>query len=111
MQKNVSDMLNVQRELLNVQQQIDAIKGQQAYLEGSAKLTRISVYLSTDELALPYAPDDSWRPSVVLKEAIRSLILNVRGILNALIWIAVFFPFWGIGFGVIYLLVRALKKR
>jgi len=50
---NVSDLMNVQRELMNIESQIDSVLGQQKYLEGNAKLTRISVYLSTDEFSLP----------------------------------------------------------
>jgi len=44
------------------------------YFEQSAKLTKITVYLSTDELSLPYAPTNQWRPLVIVKEAFRSLI-------------------------------------
>ncbi len=90
--KNVTEMLNVQQQLLSLQQQIDAIKGQQKYLEGSAKYSRISVYLSTDELSLPYAPVQSWRPQVVFKEALRSLLMNVRSIGTLLIWGLVYSP-------------------
>jgi hypothetical protein len=90
--KNVNEMLNVQQQLLSLQQQIDSIKGQQKYLEGSAKYSRISVYLATDELALPYAPVQSWRPQVVLKEAVRSLMLHIRGVGTVLIWALVYAP-------------------
>lgn len=92
--KTVNDMLNVQQQLLSLQQQIDTIRGQQKFLEGSTSLSRITIYLSTDELALPYAPDTSWRPGVVFKEAVRSLILNVREAGTVLIWIAVYTPVW-----------------
>lgn len=51
----VKDLLEVQRELLSVQKQIDSVKGQQKFYEQSAKLSKITVYLSTDDLALPYA--------------------------------------------------------
>lgn len=105
--KNVNEMLSVQQQLLNLQQQIDSLKGQQKYLEGSAKLTRISVYLATDELALPYAPEYSWRPRVIAKEALRSLILNIREIGTVLIWIAVYTPVW---LTAIVLLVIAKKR-
>lgn len=107
---NVNEMLNVQRELLNLQQQIDAIKGQQKYLEGTTKLSRVTVYLSTDELALPYAPDNSWRPSVVAKEAVRSLILNLREIGTLLIWMVVYAPVWIIGILVIWAVRRKMKQ-
>lgn len=88
----VSDLMNVQQQLTSLQQQIDNIKGQQKYYEQSAKLTKITIYLSTDELALPYAPTNEWRPTVVFKEAVRSLIGNIRNIGNLLIWSLVYIP-------------------
>ncbi|MFZ2152470.1 MAG: DUF4349 domain-containing protein [Microgenomates group bacterium] len=88
----VEDLLNVQQQLTNLQQQIDSIKGQQKYYEQSAKLTKISIYLSTDELALPYAPTNTWRPAVVFKEAVRSLIGSLRSLGNLLIWGIVYVP-------------------
>ncbi len=90
----VQDLLNVQRELVNLQSQIDSIKGQQQYLSQSAKLSRITVYLSTDEFSLPYSPADPWRPNVVFKLAVRSLVANLRNIGSALIWIVVYAPVW-----------------
>lgn len=90
----VQDLLNVQRELVNLQQQIDSIKGQQQYLSQSAKLSKVTVYLSTDEFSLPYSPADPWRPNVVFKLAVRSLVTNLRNIGSALIWIGVYSPIW-----------------
>lgn len=86
----IQDILQVQRELVTLQSQIDSFKGQQQYLEGSAKLSRITIYLSTDELALPFTPDTSWRPEVIFKQAVRSLIVNVRALGNVAIWVAVY---------------------
>jgi hypothetical protein len=88
----VEDLLNVQQQLVNIQQQIDSVKGQQKYYEQSAKLSLVSVYLSTDELALPYAPTNEWRPAVVFKEAVRSLISNVRELGSLVIWGFVYLP-------------------
>lgn len=90
----VQDLLNVQRELINLQSQIDSIKGQQQYLSQSAKLSKITVYLSTDEFSLPYSPADPWRPNVVFKLAVRSLVTNLRNIGSAIIWIGVYSPVW-----------------
>jgi len=88
----VEDLLNVQQQLTSIQQQIDGVKGQQKYYEQSAKLSLISIYLSTDELALPYAPTNVWRPAVVFKEAVRSLIANFRNLGSLLIWGVVYLP-------------------
>lgn len=90
----IQDLLQVQRELVSLQSQIDNLKGRQEFLKKSADLTKITVYLSTDELALPYAPDTAWRPAVVFKQAVRSLITTVRGLGNRLIWLAVYSVIW-----------------
>ncbi|HOZ80780.1 MAG TPA: DUF4349 domain-containing protein [Candidatus Woesebacteria bacterium] len=90
----VSDLLEVQRELINLQSQIDQVKGQQQYLDKTTSFSLVSVQLSTDELALPYAPDSAWRPMVIVKESIRSLILVFRFIFNTLIRIIIFTPVW-----------------
>jgi len=88
----VSDILEVQRELINLQQQIDSLVGQKKYLEKSATFARITIYLSTDELSLPYIPTDNWRPKVVFKEAVRSLVLTLRKIGTVTIWALVYLP-------------------
>lgn len=104
---SVTDLMNVQRELINLQSQIDNLKGQQKYYEQSAKLSKIMIYLSTDELALPYAPTTEWRPAVVFKTAIRSLVGNIRNIGSVLIWVAVYSPL----IFIIYLIIRYTKNR
>ncbi len=103
----VSDLLNVQRELVSLQSQIDSLKGQQEFYKQSSNLSRINIYLSTDELSLPYTPDNSWRPAVVFKTAIRSLLGTFRSLGSAVIWLFVFSPVWIPVAALIWL----LKKR
>ncbi len=91
---SINDLLNIQRELINLQSQIDSLRGQQKYLEQTARLSLVTVYLATDELALPYAPAASWRPSVIFKEAVRALISSLRGVGSAAIWITVYSVVW-----------------
>lgn len=108
----IQDILEVQNRIIELQDQIDSLKGQQQYMEKSTEMARVTIYLSTDDLSLPYAPDNSWRPSVVFKNAVRSLVENLRGVASALIWIAVYVVFWG-PILIIVLLIRRnrLKKR
>lgn len=103
----VKDLLEVQQQLTNIQQQIDSVKGQQKYYEQSAKLSKITIYLSTDELALPYAPTNEWRPTVVFKEAVRSLVGAIRNIGSLLIWAVVFLPI----IIPVFLIVRYIKRK
>jgi len=109
--QSVSDILEVQRELINLQEQIDSLKGQKEALEKGANLTKITLYLSTDELALPYTPDKVFRPNVIFKSAVRSLINTLQAIGGILIWVGVFAVIW-VPLLIIYLLYkRARGKR
>lgn len=103
---NVTDLMNVQQQLISLQQQIDSVKGQQKYFEQSAKLSKITVYLSTDDLALPYAPTNEWRPTVIFKEAVRSLVGTFRSIGNLLIWTVVYIPIISLILGIFWLYRR-----
>lgn len=108
---DVQDILTVQRELINLQDQIDSLVGQQKAIDENARLTRITLYLSTDELALPYTPDNAFRPNVVFKYAVRSLLDNLRVVAEALIWIAVYSPLIIIAILAYIFFRRWLKKR
>lgn len=103
----IQDLLNVQRELINLQSQIDSIKGQQQFLSQSAKLSKVTVYLSTDEFALPYSPAQPWKPEVIFKLAVRSLVSTLREAGTAAIWVVVYSPIWLPILGVIWY----FKKR
>jgi len=106
---NIQDILQSQREIINIQEQIDSLKGQNKYLEQTSKLAKVTVYLASDELALPYAPTDSWRPSVIFKTAVRSLVSTARFLGTAAIWIGVFSVIWIPALLVIYFLNRRKK--
>lgn len=90
----ISDIVNIQQQLINLQSQIDAVKGQQQYLEKSAQMAKMTIYLSTDELALPYAPQETWRANVIFKYAVRSLVGNIRSVGTLLIWVMVYSIIW-----------------
>ncbi|MBI3980612.1 DUF4349 domain-containing protein [Candidatus Microgenomates bacterium] len=91
---NVDEILRVQEQIFNIQNQIDGIKGQQEYLSKNSQMTRITIYLAIDELALPFSPDQPWRPEVVFKQAVRSLLLTGRSIFSLVIWLAVYSVVW-----------------
>lgn len=107
----VQDILEVQRQLIYIQDQIDALKGRQKYLEQTAKLAKITVYLSTDEYVLPYAPSEAFRPAVVFKQAVRSLVRTLRSLAKAFIWIGVYAIVWLPAIMVIFFIRKWWLKR
>ena len=105
----IEDILTVERELVSLQEQIDSLKGQQLYLEKNAEMAKVTVYLSTDELALPYAPAQLWRPSVIFKTAVRALVQATRDVVSILIWVAVFSVIW-VPILVILFVIKKIRK-
>lgn len=108
--EKVQDILEVQRELINLQEQIDNLKGQQNYLEKSAQVSRVTIYLATDELALPYVPAESWRPQIIFKQAVRSLIGALRKLGTLIVWFGVYSVIW-LPILVIYLIVKHWRNK
>ena len=104
---NVDEILRVQQEIFNLQSQIDQITGQQKYLDTTSRTVLITVYIATDELALPFAPSNAWRPEVIARQAIRSLITSLRGLGSLLIWIGVYSVIWV----PVVLFIKYLRRR
>lgn len=88
--REVSDITSLNREIINTQNQIDQLKGSQEGMKQRAQLARITIYLSTDEIALPYAPSETFRPEVIFKFAVRSLVSNLRKAAAIAIWLGVY---------------------
>lgn len=107
---NVSQMLEIQRALDTIQNQIDNYKGQLIYMEGTTTTSKLTIHLSTDELALPYAPEQPWRPEAVFKRAVRSMLGTAQNIGSAVIWLAVYSPII-IGVIVVVKVIKKLKNR
>jgi hypothetical protein len=107
----VSDLMSVQQQLINIQNQIDSVKGQKKYLEQSAKLSKVTIYLSTDELSLPYAPTNVWRPVVVFKEAVRSLFGTLQSLMSLVIWLVAYLPIIIPAIVVVYLIKRKKSQK
>ncbi|HUV46876.1 MAG TPA: DUF4349 domain-containing protein [Candidatus Bathyarchaeia archaeon] len=105
--EKVDEILQVQRELINIQEQIDSLKGRQDYLKKTAENAKLTVYLSSDEWALPYAPAKPFRPNVIFKQAVRSLVMTLRGLAKLAIWLVVY----SVIFIPVYLIFRLIKKR
>lgn len=107
---NVEEILQVQREILNLQSQIDSYKGQALYLEKTSSSLKITAYLSTDEYSLPFAPQDGFRPNVVFKQAVRALVITIRGLATKAIWVGVYSIIW-VPVLLIFLLVKKFLKK
>lgn len=107
--KTYDEILSGTREVISLQQQIDSLKGRQLYLEQTAKLALVNITMSTDELALPYAPDANFRPNVIFKLAVRSLMSTLQNLGKLAIWVAVYSVIWA-PVVIIWLIVKRNRK-
>lgn len=105
--KTVNEMLEVQRGLFQIQDQIDSYKGRLLYMDGTTKTSKLTIYLSTDELSLPYTPAQPWRPEVIFKEAVRSMLGTLQKLAGLAIWLVIYSPIIIIA----VLVVRLIKRR
>ena len=83
------DVLSVYNRLVEVQEQIELIKGQMKYFEQSAALSAISVDIQANEAVQPLKIGN-WQPVGVAKRAIQALINTLEVIANLLIWIGLY---------------------
>jgi hypothetical protein len=105
--KTVNEMLEVQRGLFQIQDQIDSYKGRLLYMDGTTKTSKLTIYLSTDELSLPYTPTQPWRPEVIFREAVRSMLGTLQKLAGLAIWLVVYSPVIIIA----VLVVRLIRRR
>lgn len=109
--KEINDITNLTSQILNYQNQIDSYRGQQEAMAKEAETVRITIYLSTDEIALPYAPSDTFRPNVIFKLAVRSLVGDLRSLAGNLIWVGVYSVIWLPIILIIWLVWRNVKAK
>ena len=91
---DVNEILNVTQQILYIQDQIDSLTGRLEYLDATANSSLVTIYLSTDELELPFSPDQPWRPSLIFKYAVRSIVEDFRSLGELVIWAGVYAVFW-----------------
>lgn len=109
--EKIADITSLTQQIISYQNQIDSYKGQQDALEKNAQLAKLTLYLSTDEIALPYAPSETFRPEVIFKLAVRSLVKTLRGLATIGIWVGVYAVVWVPVLATYIFLKKWLKKR
>ena len=88
--EKVEDILQVQRELVNVRGQIERIQGQMLYLERTSSTSLIRVDLSVERTATV----TGWRANDTLKSATRGVVRFGQFLADASIWLGIFCFVW-----------------
>ncbi len=106
--KNVADSIEVQRELSYVQGEIEVIKGRMNYLGNMVSFSSIEVYLYEPEAI---APTSNWGFVEAVKSGIRLAVRVFNGIITFFIVISPVVILIAIILVIIWLALRARKKR
>jgi hypothetical protein len=112
--EKTEDVMNVFNQLTAIRGQIESIKGQMKYFEESAALSAISVTLVAEETVKPL-DIGGWKPQGTARDAIQNLIIFWQDFVDFLIKLVLnFLPKLltiGLVFGLpIWLIVRAVRN-
>jgi hypothetical protein len=89
----VEDALQVNQALTDIQGQIEAIQGRMKYLQQSAAMSTLTVYIAPVPVT-PLVEEDGWQPVQVARAALRDLLAFGQGIANVAIVLAIWTPLW-----------------
>jgi len=98
---DVEDILRIYDSLSGVRQEIEQIKGRMQYLERTASMSLISVYLEPQATAKPLV-HAGWSALEALKSAVRGIVIFGQWLVILAIWLIIFIPVWGTAVGIIY---------
>ena len=87
--RDTEDVLQVYNRLVNVQEEIEMVKGQMQYFEQSARLSSISVTIQANEAVQPLEIG-GWQPVGVAKNALQALINTLQFLGDVAIWVGLF---------------------
>lgn len=90
---DVKSLMAIQRELLNVEQQIATVNQRIQNAEIQSKTMVVTIYVSTDESYKP-VQEENWKPVAVIKEAWASLVKSLVAFVNMMIWLLVYSVIW-----------------
>ena len=106
--KNVSDSIEVQRELSYVQEQIEVIKGRMNYLDNMVSFSTIEIFLHEPE---PITTSSGWGFLEALKKGLRVAVMVFNGILVFVIAASPVLLFIAVVLVIVWLIIRSKIRR
>jgi len=104
------DVMNVYRQLVEVREQIEVVKGQIQYYETSATFSAIKVDIIAEASIQPVTVG-GWQPVGEARDAVQALINALKFLVNVAIWLVIFFLPIMLIIGIpIWLLVKGLRR-
>jgi len=106
-----SDILAIYNQKMQLDEQIEVLKGQIQYDEEASSKSAISVQINAKAASQPITVA-GWQPKGIARDAVQALLDFFRGLVNFLIWLVILVLPIVIIFGVpLYFLIRWLTRR
>jgi hypothetical protein len=88
--KDAESILAIYREITNVRQQIEQLKGRMQYLESASALATLTISITPEEEEEPVV-EPGWEPVRQIRDALRTLVNALQALADLLIWVVLFF--------------------
>lgn len=108
--ETTEDALNVYSQLMQVNEQLEVLKGQIKYYDESSQYSSIAVSIIAQASVEPLTVG-GWQPAGVAKDAIQALINTLKVLANIAIWLILFFLPIIIVFAIPVVIVVLLVRR
>ncbi len=108
--QKASEIMEIYTEITKVRSEIDRIQGRIQYLSQMTSLSTVTLELIPDVLAAPVV-EPGWQPIATVKNASRSLLNSLKGVVDVLIWVVLYILPLGLIFVALALIVRAVWRR
>lgn len=105
----VEDILEVNRYLFSVREDIELIEGRLRYMDNLTDLSTITLQISEETKVR--IPTDEWKPLTTLKDAFRGMVVLWQGIINIIIWVVFLLVPIALVVWVVYRLVKKIRNR
>lgn len=106
---NVTEILEVEKELGMVRQNIEQLQSQVNYYDSQIDMSSVTISMILNPESLDVAGDE-WQPVGVFKEAVKALVGLVKGLGTLAIWLGVFSPVYLVGYLLFKLAARKITK-
>jgi len=109
--KNLTEVLNVERELARVRGDIEQSEGRMRMLSEQVALATLNLTLVEKEIAVQALPAGLWAMKGTVTHAARTVMVALRGIVGFVIWVGILGIIWVPVLGVVVFGTRyAIKK-
>jgi hypothetical protein len=87
--KKASEVLEMQQQLSAIRSQIEQIKGRMRYLSQVAAMSTVSLEVAPDLIQQPVV-EPGWQPVVIAKDASRALVGVLQSVATTAIWFLIY---------------------